>query len=404
MAVPWDRQAPAWPNDPRPDLRLRIAKGIPSRLRQLGVFFTRFTRTPFWQHDRLPGWSLAVPGGIPSRFCRIGCVFPIFFACLLFAGEPGTDPRVSVGIAAAPAEVDVGNAVTVTVTYRWPLGLRPATEPDPGPNFTGCFVTSVAPVERIEGGDEHRRVHKLTVAAMQSGAWALPRPSFSVAATGVKDAPAITAQAPAVIVQVGAKAAAVKLPAARPAWTRPPAPPAVRQRGWWIAAAAVAVLGIGLAIWFALRKRTPPPTPFEIFDRDLAHAETASEGKELGARLSLALRRCAGIVYGFDGVGSTTREAAAWLRSAGNVPADEGRSLIRLLERLDEHRWSPGDLPADVVRPVVRESRDWATAVDRRLSAEAAARSGGKRNAEAAQQAVPRSEGSSTGASTRQPS
>ncbi len=310
-----------------------------------------------------------------NRRSRTVCALTLaWLACLLSAGEPASDPRVSVGIAAAPAQVDVGNAVTVTVTYRWPLGLRPATEPDPGPDFAGCFVTSVAPVERIEGGDEHRRVHKLTVMAMQSGAWALPRPSFAVAATGIKDAPTITAQAPAVIVQVGAKAAAVRLPAARPAWTRPPAPPEEKRRWIWIAGAALLVAGLGLGAWFLLRKRPPPPTPFEIFERDLAHTETASEGKELGARLSLALRRCAGTVYGFDGVGSTTREAAAWLRAAGNVPVDEGRSLIRLLERLDEHRWSPGDLPADVVRPVIRESRDWATGVDRRLAAEAAAR------------------------------
>jgi hypothetical protein len=165
----------------------------------------------------------------------------------------------------------------------------------------------------------------------------------------------------------------VKLPAARPAWVRPAQPPPPSRRWWWIGGGAAALaVGCGLA-WLLWRRRTPPPTPAEVLAHDLAHAEAAGDGKELGARLSLALRRYAGVVYGFDGVGSTSRETAAWLRTAAGVPADEGRALVRLLDRLDELRWSPGELDASQVRPLLSEARAWSDAVEARRTAETAA-------------------------------
>ncbi len=116
----------------------------------------------------------------------------------------------------------------------------------------------------------------------------------------------------------------------------------------------------------------PGSDPFAALLDDLRAATATGDGKEAGARLSLALRRYLGRQFSFDGPGSTTRETAAFLR--GLLGDDEHRDLVRLLDQLDGLRWSPDELAISAIMPPAEAARSWCDRVQARLAAEAAAR------------------------------
>jgi hypothetical protein len=300
----------------------------------------------------------------------------LLLAPLLTAAE---GPRVEVS--AAPAQVPVGGTVAVEVVYAWPAGWTVAGEPDPGADFRPLFVTAAPPPERSGDGGGERRRFRFTVAATRSGAWALPRPAFT--ATG--PAGAVSVQAAETIVQVGAEAAPPRLPAARPPLVRPPAGLEPDRRMWWWQGGGMVAAG-ALFAWWALRRRrrsVAAATAHQVFAAELAQARQGGDARDIGTRLSLALRRYAGAVWEFDGPGQTTREVAASLRALGapRVQDDEAAALIRLLGRLDDLRWSAGAVPAEAMVELATLAESWVGGVQRRLDAEAAARAaarGGK--------------------------
>ena len=302
-----------------------------------------------------------------------------FFALLVVVGLMAGEAGPVVELSASPAEVAVGETVVVTVTYRWPHAWSVAAEPDPAADFHNLFVTAAPPAERASSGEEERRTYRYTVAAARSGAWQLPRPSL----TAQGPAGPSTTQAPAVIVQVGAESAPPKLPSARPLILRPPVALATNQRWWWLGG-AVAVLS-GAVLWWRLSRRQAlsGPTPWEILASELDRVGSASDAKDAGARISLAVRRYAGALWRFDGPGQTTREVGATLRRlrAGAIADDEARDFLRLLSRLDDLRWSPGEAPSEAMHELVTLARSWAAGVQARLDAEAAARAKAKRPA-----------------------
>jgi len=144
-------------------------------------------------------------------------------------------------------------------------------------------------------------------------------------------------------------------------------------------------------LWWRMRRQAVAsgPTSWDIFTRELADTSAASDAKDAGARISLAVRRYAGAIWRFDGPGQTTREVAATLRRlrAGRITEDEQRDLLRLLSRLDDLRWSPGDAPVEAMHDLVTLARTWAEGVQRRLDAEAAARAQAKGKAQAEERA-----------------
>jgi hypothetical protein len=285
------------------------------------------------------------------------------------SGPVASNP-FSVDLTASTNHVNVGESLTVTVTYRWPTGwtvVSPDGEPDPAKDFATAFVTNLPPAQKHRSGQEERRIFTITISATRDGAWALPRPTFTVK---TPDGTRSTV-APEVIIQVGAEEKPAELPPPRKAWTRAQGPSS-NAIAWWI----VAVVGVALAGVIALlltrrRQQVVMRTPWELFYEDWQAATQAADGKEAGARLSLALRRCLGTVFRFDGPAATTREAALHLR--GRLSDDEHRDLVRLLESLDALRWAPEDLPATAVRPLAEQGRAWSGALKRRLDAEAEA-------------------------------
>ena len=333
--------------------------------------------------------GLGARGCIPPRCARAWIVVGLLLMGALpgwsaeanTANAPSTTPAPSPSpLSPAPfsvelsasansvSSVNVGEALVITVTYRWPAGwtvVAPNGEPDPAKDFANAFVTNLPPPQKHSSGQEERRVFTITVLPSRDGAWELPRPTLTVQTPeGTRSVVAST-----VLVQVGAEDKPAELPPPRQAWTRAKGP-ADHERAWWILGIAlVAIAGLVALLLSRRRQQETARTPWEQFYEDWQTASTAADGKEAGARLSFALRRCLGTIFRFDGPAATTREATAFLRS--RLPDDEFRELARLLESLDALRWAPEHLPPSAVRPLIEQGRGWNTALKRRLDAEA---------------------------------
>jgi hypothetical protein len=276
-------------------------------------------------------------------------------------------------MSASPASIALGDPCTVTVTYRWPAAwpVRGGS-PDPGQTFADEFVTAAPPPADAQAGGQAQRTVALTLIPLRSGPWELPRPTITVDSP---DGP-VSARAPAVEVGVDMVAREPLPPPPRPLRMRPPLPPPA-PRWPFILAGALALAAVAA---LALRRRAHAAaaaiTPWQRLAGDLAAAGAAPDGKEAGARLSLALRRYAGAVWGFDGLGSTAREVGLALR--GRAPGDEARDLARLLDGLDGLRWAAGELPASAIAALREDAEAWTRRVHARLEAEAAAAAAAK--------------------------
>jgi len=294
---------------------------------------------------------------------RVGFLFLLVLA--LGAAEP------TVTMSAAPATVAVGDPVVLTIRYEWTAGWTPTVEPDPLPTLSRLFVTAVPPVERQDSSAGSTRIFRITIGAEQSGAWTLPTVS---AVFHGPDGSERTVTNPAVTLQVGTESAPPKLPDPLPALTRPTAGALSDHRWWWIAGGGALLAAITLALWRWRRTAVAASIdPHERCQTALEAALRGTDGKAAAAGLGLALRTWAGALHRFDGAGATVREVTALLRARPDCPADEARALVRLLERLDEGRWHPGDLPNALVTPLADEARMFVAGVAARITQDAAA-------------------------------
>ena len=322
-----------------------------------------------YRMSRIPrfAWSLV--------FCLLSWTSIGFAAEVPKSGDSekkeADNKKFAVDVSASANSVNVGGSLTVTVTYRWPAGwavVAPLGEPDPAKDFAQCFVTNLPPPQKQSSGQEERRVYTITLSAVRDGVWELPRPTLTVQTPEGSR----STVAAAVLIQVGAEDQPAQLPPPRKAWTRAVSP-LDDQRAWWaLAVVAVALAGLVAMVMLRRRQQKVVRTPWEQFYDDWQSAASAADGKEAGARLSIALRRCLGTVFRFDGPASTTRETVMHLR--GQLRDDEHRDLVRLLESLDALRWAADDLPTSAVRPMVELGRGWSTSLKHRLAAEEAAR------------------------------
>ena len=297
----------------------------------------------------------------------MGKIQSTHFAILLLmaAGLMASEPVPTVELTAQPAEVAVGDALTVTVTYRWPAGWTVEPKPDPAPEFRDTFVTAAPPATDTTTAEGSRRVVSLTLAATRSGAWSLPQPTLT--AIGPQGVQTVTASP--VIVQVGTSSAPAHLPNPIAVRLQPP-PTLVTRWPWWLAAVVVAIAATVALVWRRRAAAIADKTPAELFAEESRRALGVSDGKDLGALLSLALRTYIGATWSFDGAGSTVREVAAALARC-DLPDDERRCVLRLLERLDDLRWSPAELPAEHVRPLIAEADGLVAQIEQRRRAAA---------------------------------
>ncbi len=288
----------------------------------------------------------------------------------------------TVELAASPATVAVGSPIEITITYRWPPSWQVIT-PDPGRTFADAYVVASPPPERWQTGEEIGERWRLRVLAQRSGPWELPRPILRgtpPSQKGSVETPAtVEAQAPMVVVQVGALAEPAKPAPPRDLWLSDPEPTPVTP--WWIAAvvAATATIILGaLAWWWPRRQAAADIPPITTLRHSLGLA-FSGDGKEAGARISAALRRYAGDIFGFDGRATTARECTARLRTS--LMDAEYRDIARLLDELDALRWAADDLAAAAVEPLRARALAWADQVQQRVDREAEAAAAMAKNA-----------------------
>ena len=318
-----------------------------------------------------------------------GVAIALVLLVLLSGASAAEGPTVD--LSATPAEVAVGDPVTVTVTYSWPKGWLVEKVPDPGEDFHATFVTDAPPPQETTTAEGIRRVVRLTIAATRSGAWALPRPSFTAnGPTGP-----VTAQAPVVVVQVGTEASPPKLPEALPLRIRPPFVAQSAARWWWLAGAAVALI---LVIGWLVRRRAaaveslPPAT---IFGREIEQLSTVRDPRELSAGLSMAVRRYMAAIWSFDALGSTVREIAA--RQSGISSSGERfQDLVRVLQQLDDVRWAAGDLTREQVALHLSAATTQVAQIEAERASAAAAAAGVNGSASGSSSAGGSSSGNST--------
>ncbi|MFW5845591.1 MAG: hypothetical protein ACOCXJ_05130, partial [Planctomycetota bacterium] len=79
--------------------------------------------------------------------------------------------------------------------------------------------------------------------------------------------------------------------------------------------------------------------------------------KHAASLLSQALRRYAGDLYGFDGVGATVRECRLLIRE--HLDGKPRQDFLHILEGLDNLRWSAAELQAERVRELAADSERW---------------------------------------------
>lgn len=331
-----------------------------------------------------------------GKFVQItGAAFTLL-VFLLIAGAPAglAAEGPTVDLSATPAEVAVGDPVTVTVTYSWPKGWLVEKAPDPGEDFHNAFVTDAPPPQETTTAEGVRRVVRLTIAATRSGAWALPRPAFTASGpTGP-----VTAQAPVVVVQVGTEVSPPKLPEALPLRVRPPLVAQSATRWWWLVGAVGVLLAV--IVWMARRRASAVQTlpPAAIFGRDIEQISLMRDPRELGAGLSMAVRRYMAAIWSFDALGSTVREIAA--RQSGISSSGERfQDLVRMLQQLDDLRWAAGDLAREQVVPHLSGATTLVAQIEaeRALAAAAAVAAGSNDSAPGGSAAGGSSNSSSTG-------
>jgi len=267
---------------------------------------------------------------------------------------------------AQPVQAAIGDHVTVTMTYRWPTTWH-AGEPNPTEAFAETFVAESPPPERTRTAEEERRVWQLVLLATRSGTWTLPKPTMQA----IGPSGAVEVSAPDVTIQVGAESQPPRPAAARPLWTAGSGE--VEPRRWIAVVVAITVASAALMGWWLLGRRhiIAHESPAERLRRDLAELNGLHDGKEISARLGLAVRRWCGSVFSYDGPGLTTRETVIKLRET--LKDDEHAAVARLLGDLDNLRWAAGMLDVDTVLPLSERVLAWSDGVHQRMQAELAA-------------------------------
>lgn len=156
--------------------------------------------------------------------------------------------------------------------------------------------------------------------------------AFALAAgTLFADAPqAANPQQTAQAVQAGAEAPANKF-----AHLLPPIEDVTGKigAGFWeanwqyILIGAIAVLAVAALLFFILRKKAPPPTPYEIATKRLAHAQKVSDAKEYAQEVSQSVRDYIEAEHNLPAPERTTEE---FLELASKSDAFDGGQKVRL--------------------------------------------------------------------------
>ena len=307
-----------------------------------------------------------------STFCLVPLALVLPVPAAVAAQQPAV--RVQAGVSISKDTVTVGEPFEVRIRVRAPADAR-ITFPE-NPDTSGTVQArdprTIVTADSIQSLDQTATYR---LAAWDVGMQPVRIGNVTVAtptATGENERPVTLASVQVFVRTVLPADSAQRIPKpARALWEIPAFP-------WWILAAVLAAIAIGLGIWWWLRRRRRPKPkiavdPYVRAQKEFTRLEAmglidAGERTRFVALVVEVLRDYLAARYPEASLALTSREAVAVMRRHPYVSTEQ---LSRLLHEADLAKFAAFALSEDRARSLARDAR---TIVDREHQAALAAR------------------------------
>ena len=307
-----------------------------------------------------------------STFCLVPLALVLPVPAAVAAQQPAV--RVQAGVSISKDTVTVGEPFEVRIRVRAPADAR-ITFPE-NPDTSGTVQArdprTIVTADSIQSLDQTATYR---LAAWDVGMQPVRIGNVTVAtptATGENERPVTLASVQVFVRTVLPADSAQRIPKpARALWEIPAFP-------WWILAAVLAAIAIGLGIWWWLRRRRRPKPkiavdPYVRAQKEFTRLEAmglidAGERTRFVALVVEVLRDYLAARYPEASLALTSREAVAVMRRHPYVSTEH---LSRLLHEADLAKFAAFALSEDRARSLARDAR---TIVDREHQAALAAR------------------------------
>lgn len=278
----------------------------------------------------------------------------------MLAGAAAAQERaVSAGVSLSKDTVTIGEPFELRVRIRAPAGAR--IEFPENPDSTGTVQArdprTVIATDSVEAVDQTATYR---LAAWDVGIQPVRLGNVTVVTDQARGAgqPVSLARLQVFVRSVLPADSALRVPKpARPLWE-------VRPFPWWILAALLAALAIGLGIWWWMRRRRRPRPavvidPYVRAQREFTRLESmglldAGERTRFVALVVEVLRDYLAARFSDAGLALTSRELVAVMRHHPGVSAEH---LARVLHEADLAKFAAFALSEDRARALARDAR-----------------------------------------------
>jgi hypothetical protein len=275
---------------------------------------------------------------------------------LLLATPLGAQLRT--GVSVSKDTVTVGEPFEVRVRIRAPLGseIRFPENPDSSGTVQARDPRTVVTTDSVEALDQTATYR---VAAWDIGSQPVVIGNVSVVGDGASASPVPVSEVRVFVRSVLPADSALRVPKpARPIWE-------TRAFPWWLLAALLAAIAIGLAIWWWLRRRRRPAPalvvdPYVRAQREFTRLETmglvdAGERTRFVALAVEVLRDYLAARHADASLALTSRELVSALRRNPHVSHER---LARALHEADLAKFARFGLSESNARALARDARE----------------------------------------------
>ena len=293
------------------------------------------------------------------RAGSVVCAALLALLALLAPGLAAQEPAVRAGVSLSRDTVTVGEPFELRVRVRAPAGAR-ISFPE-NPDSTGTVQArdprTVITTDSVDAVDQTATYR---LAAWDVGAQPVRLGNVTVVTDQAAGAgqPVSLARLQVFVRSVLPADSALRVPKpARPLWE-------VRPFPWWILAALLAALAIGLGIWWWLRRRRRPKPvipidPYVRAQKEFTRLEAmglldAGERTRFVALVVEVLRDYLAARFPDATLALTSRELVAVMRRRPGVSAE---TLARLLHEADLAKFAAFALSEDRARALARDAR-----------------------------------------------
>lgn len=265
-------------------------------------------------------------------------------------------PSVRYGVTKSKDSVTVGEPFEIRVRVRAPVDatIRFPENPDTAGTVQARDPRTIETVDSVQSLDLTARYH---VAAWDVGRQAIRLEDVVVSWNGV-DRRVPLDGIDVFVRSVLPADSTLRVPKpARPLWETRPFP-------WWLLAALLAAIALGLALWWWLRRRRRKPLPIPVDPyvraiRELNRIEAmglvdAGERTRFAALVTEVLRDYLAARYPDAPLALTSRELVAVMRRRPTVPLEQ---LSRVLHEVDLAKFAAWTLSEERARGLARDGR-----------------------------------------------